>query len=132
MSSWISMSSDLPQSETDDQDGNHDVSTGASQKLKTDWLAEYRTRLLSIASQIQELRGQTQIAKWEGNIRGKWPIEEYEVLVESSWEMLAALAQLGGALIQFDPLRKQALNQRARVLNPNFVSTNGFYHTPVS
>ena len=40
------------------------------------WALEFRRRLIPLAAQLQALRAQTATAKWEGNLRGAWPVEE--------------------------------------------------------
>ncbi|KAK7062721.1 hypothetical protein VNI00_000209 [Paramarasmius palmivorus] len=59
-------------------------------------------RLLSLGDEVNAIRGLTELAKWEGNARGKWPAAEYSSLVETEAEMMTPLAQLGGALLQMD------------------------------
>lgn len=58
------------------------------------WAEGYRKRLIALATQIQGLRQMTSIAKWEGGIRGRWPIEEYNKLVDIESQMLASLSQV--------------------------------------
>lgn len=109
MSSWIEHSRDHAPTQHTSQPSDHVTSKGsvlqASVQVNgtsTDttnansdaWGKEFRARLEGIAEQIQILREQTAIAKWEGNIRGAWPRKEYERLVDREWEMLVALAQV--------------------------------------
>lgn len=58
------------------------------------WAQEFRIKLVALADQVQLLDQMTGLAKWEGSIRGKWPIQEYQSLVESESNMLGALAQV--------------------------------------
>ena len=58
------------------------------------WGQEFRTKLLGLADQIQLVDQMTGLAKWEGSIRGKWPVEEYESLVQTESQMIGALAQV--------------------------------------
>lgn len=58
------------------------------------WTSQFRARLVVLAAQVQGLRTQTAVAKWEGNMRGVWPIDEYNKLVNTESEMLAGLAQV--------------------------------------
>lgn len=58
------------------------------------WLNEFRIRLLSISEETTALGQLTGMATWEGNIRGKWPAEEYNALLNVESEMLIGLAQV--------------------------------------
>lgn len=58
------------------------------------WKLQLRQKILGVSEQIQALRTQTAFAKWEGNIRGAWPFEEYNRLIVVEGEMVAALAQV--------------------------------------
>lgn len=58
------------------------------------WIQEFRVKLLGLADQIVSLIQMTDLAKWEGSIRGKWPVEEYEKLVQTEAQMIGALAQV--------------------------------------
>lgn len=89
MSTWLAQSSNADATQNNTSSPSPDT-----QNLKPAWLKEYRVRLLSIAEQIQTLRAQTAIAKWEGNIRGAWPEAEYSKLADREWDMLVALAQV--------------------------------------
>lgn len=56
-----------------------------------DQIPQLRDRVLGVAAQLQALRVQTMIAKFEGNFRGKWPMEEYIGLVDTQTGMLISL-----------------------------------------
>ncbi|THH31626.1 hypothetical protein EUX98_g2549 [Antrodiella citrinella] len=81
-----------------------------------------RDRLLGVATQLQALAGQTMIAKFEGNFRGKWPMDEYLKLVETQVEMLIALGLLGGALAQLDQHKRVLFLHHTRTVNPSFIA----------
>ena len=66
------------------------------------WIDEFRERVLNLSQQVQGLKIQTALAKWEGNIRGAWPFEEYNRMVQVEEEMIAALAQVCGSLLVID------------------------------
>jgi hypothetical protein len=51
-------------------------------------------KLIALADQIQSAQQMTELAKWEGSIRGKWPIEEYRALIAAQNEMIGGLAQV--------------------------------------
>jgi hypothetical protein len=63
------------------------------------WIREFRIRLITIGGDIQTIRELTELAKWEGSIRGAWPAEEYTRLVDVQSEMISALAQAGFTLL---------------------------------
>ncbi|KZT25917.1 hypothetical protein NEOLEDRAFT_1132953 [Neolentinus lepideus HHB14362 ss-1] len=86
------------------------------------WSAFFRADIVSIAEQLQTLKGMTAIAKWEGGIRGRWPFEEYDRLVDVQIQMLGNLGQLGGALAHINKEWRQTLLHRTRLLNPNFIA----------
>jgi len=62
------------------------------------------------------------LASWEGGIRGHWPLDEYVKLTEVQEEMIAVLAQLGGALWKLDTQWRLSLLHHTRVVDPNFIS----------
>jgi len=87
-----------------------------------EWVQHFREKLISVAQQIQALRTQAGIAKFEGNIRGAWPYEEYSRLVDVESEMMVNLAVIGGSLAQLDHTTRVVLLRYTRVVNPNFIS----------
>ena len=58
------------------------------------WMKDFRVKLLSVADQVLATKQMTAMAKWEGSVRGKWPAEEYEKLIEVEGEMIGGLAQV--------------------------------------
>jgi hypothetical protein len=58
------------------------------------WLVEFRKRLFSTAEALGAARSLAAIAKWEGSIRGHWPVEGYMSLLDVESEMITALAQV--------------------------------------
>jgi hypothetical protein len=58
------------------------------------WVKEFRQRLFSLGDEVNAIRGLTELAKWEGNARGKWPAAEYTSLIETEAEMITPLAQV--------------------------------------
>jgi hypothetical protein len=85
------------------------------------WIKEFRANLVAVADDIRALRETTEIAKWEGSIRGKWPKEMYVKLLDVQSEMVGSLAQLGGALGHLDNEWRVNFIRRSRFLNPHFV-----------
>ncbi|TFY63497.1 hypothetical protein EVJ58_g3215 [Rhodofomes roseus] len=99
-------------------EGDNDDATGPGKLL---WVQEYRERFLEIAQQLQVLRTQAGMAKLEGNVRGKWPAEEYAQLVQVESEMAWALGVLGGSLSQLDDDTRMGLLKHTVAVNPNFI-----------
>ncbi|KAI0683238.1 hypothetical protein BC835DRAFT_1423494 [Cytidiella melzeri] len=88
----------------------------------TDWFAEVRVKIVTIATQLQALKQQTALAKWEGSVRGVWPIEEYMKLADEETRMMANLALLGSALAQLDNETLARFLRHTVVVNPNFIA----------
>ena len=63
------------------------------------WILSFRTKLMAIGSEVGSIRELTQLARWEGSIRGSWPVEEYMQLAAVQSEMIASLAQVGLPLL---------------------------------
>ena len=60
----------------------------------THWVKPFRGRLVAITAQLHANKQQMMLATWEGNIRGRWPKDEYFKLTEVQEEMIAVLAQV--------------------------------------
>lgn len=88
----------------------------------TEWVQDFREKIIAVAQQLQTLKMQAAIARFEGNIRGAWPSKEYNKLVEVETEMTANLAMLAGSLVQLDHGTRVRLLRHTRVVNPNFIS----------
>ncbi|KAL4246747.1 hypothetical protein ABKN59_009080 [Abortiporus biennis] len=87
-----------------------------------EWIPGFREKLISVGSQIQAVKGQTVIAKWEGNVRGSWPFEDYITLANLQTEMVANLALLGGSLAHLGHKMRISFLQHTRTVNPHFIS----------
>lgn len=61
-------------------------------KSHADWVAGVREKIIALAAQLQAMKQQTALAKWEGSIRGAWPIEEYMKLNEEETKIMANLS----------------------------------------
>lgn len=61
--------------------------------VKPKWVLPLKKRMLKLMEQMQTMQMQTAMAKFEGGIRGAWPAEEYQKLLEKESDMLAALGQ---------------------------------------
>ena len=53
-----------------------------------------RGQLLAIATQLLPLKTLTESARWESNVLGKWPYEDYKIMLEIEQDMLAILVQV--------------------------------------
>jgi hypothetical protein len=58
------------------------------------WVKPFRRRLVAVTIQIQAGKQQMMLASWEGNVRGRWPKDEYIKLVEVQEQMVAVLSQV--------------------------------------
>ncbi|KIY67696.1 hypothetical protein CYLTODRAFT_483276 [Cylindrobasidium torrendii FP15055 ss-10] len=101
MSTWIS----------DDTEGLKDV-----------WVDKFRKQIMSSSVELRTIRELTDMAKWEGSIRGAWAIKEYRLLAEAQLEMVASLAQLGSSLLHLDDSWRVEFSRQTGVLNPNFIA----------
>ncbi|KAI5117073.1 hypothetical protein M0805_007950 [Coniferiporia weirii] len=124
MSVWISEERPQVDGRTKGQsEGDEEArKTSISPSISPEWATQLRKRILSLAEQVQAIRAQAATAKFEGNIRGAWPGEEYNKLLDHESDMLAALSQLCSALQHLDPAWKLSLNRRTTILNPNFIT----------
>ncbi|THH07358.1 hypothetical protein EW145_g3442 [Phellinidium pouzarii] len=127
MSVWISEEETQAIGNTKEHsDGDKEaaqIATMSSGTTRTGgWPMQLRKKVLSLAEQMQIVRGQTGMAKFEGSIRGVWPGEEYNLLLDNEADMLAAFAQLCSALQHLDPAWRISLNRRTMILNPNFIT----------
>ncbi|KAJ6610792.1 hypothetical protein B0H10DRAFT_2059028 [Mycena sp. CBHHK59/15] len=86
------------------------------------WTTDFRARLLALAEEMHAIRELTELAKWEGSIRGKWPAADYTKLVDIQGDMIASLAQLGGALGHLENEWRVTFLHSSKVLNPNFIA----------
>ncbi|KZP19305.1 hypothetical protein FIBSPDRAFT_1045659 [Athelia psychrophila] len=102
------------------------IGTQAHQKehgtARPAWIQEFRVKLLALADQVVSLRQMTGLATWEGSVRGKWPVEEYESLVQTESQMIGALAQVGSALGHLEDSWRITFLHSTNVLHPNFIS----------
>ncbi|KAI0002456.1 hypothetical protein BJV74DRAFT_815934 [Russula compacta] len=99
--------------------------TPSSKELKTGLSApasSFRNNLSTITLQLRDLKEKARWARWEGNVRGHWPHEEYNRLADAQQEMVAVLAQLGGALSELDDEWRSGFLHHTKVVNPNFIS----------
>ncbi|KAJ6538107.1 hypothetical protein B0H19DRAFT_1079182 [Mycena capillaripes] len=86
------------------------------------WTAAFRAQLLALGEEMHTIRALTELAKWEGSIRGKWPAAEYTRLVDVQVEMIVILAQLGTSLGHLEQGWQPPYLQHSKVLNPHFIA----------
>ncbi|KAA1472661.1 hypothetical protein DENSPDRAFT_872334 [Dentipellis sp. KUC8613] len=85
------------------------------------WAKGFRERLVGVGGQLQSLSAFTDLARWEGGIRGKWNYKDYKRMVEVQLEMVACLSSLGSALWKLDSGWRQSFLHHTKVVNPNFI-----------
>ncbi|CAL1710858.1 unnamed protein product [Somion occarium] len=103
------------------------ISAWISEKEKpqqdgVEWVPGFRDRMIAVAAKLQAVKGQTEIARWEGSIRGAWPYDEYVKLENVETEMIVSLALLGGSLAHLDHSVRVKYLQHTRSINPNFIA----------
>ncbi|KAJ7054138.1 hypothetical protein C8F01DRAFT_1164075 [Mycena amicta] len=96
--------------------------TQKARSIKLTSTASFRQRLLAMAVELQTVRELTQLAHWEGSIRGKWPAQLYTKLVNIELDMLTVLAQLGTSLTHLEPEWHLESLHNSKVLNPHFIA----------
>ena len=77
----------------------------ARPKSQSDWVAGVRAKIVGLAAQLQALKQQTALAKWEGSIRGAWPIEDYMKLAEEETKIMANLSLVSFRFIMIERRR---------------------------
>ncbi|KZT02812.1 uncharacterized protein LAESUDRAFT_729774 [Laetiporus sulphureus 93-53] len=97
-----------------------DSEKGGSEESK--WAQQFRERFIGVSQDIQLLKAQASIAKFEGNVRGTWASEEYNRLADVEGEIAVNLAVIGGSLAHLDHGTRIALLRHTKVVNPNFIS----------
>ncbi|KAF8921505.1 hypothetical protein CPB85DRAFT_1210427 [Mucidula mucida] len=98
------------------------ISDNKDPKAKDAWMDAFRKKVMAASMEMRTIRDLTDLAKWEGSIRGKWASHEYIHLVEVQIEMIASMVQLGGALTHLDDEWRVAFLTHTGVLNPNFIA----------
>ncbi|KAJ7513178.1 hypothetical protein B0H11DRAFT_2303465 [Mycena galericulata] len=96
--------------------------TTPEDKAAPTWTLDFQARLMALADEMHAIRDLTELAKWEGSIRGKWPAKEYARLVDVQVDMIGSLAQLGGSLAYLQTEWRQTFVHSSKILNPNFIS----------
>ena len=58
------------------------------------WVNSFRKNLTAVALQLNDLKETARLARWEGSVRGHWPYEEYNKLVDVQQEMVTVFSQV--------------------------------------
>ncbi|KAF7313882.1 hypothetical protein HMN09_00546000 [Mycena chlorophos] len=116
ISAWIGLSQNT------NADGGKEGSEASYRAVTPAWKATFRKRLLANSVELQTIRGLTDLARWEGSIRGKWPAEQYTLLVSTQLDILTILTQLGASLTHLEAEWHQEFLHNSKVLNPNFIA----------
>ncbi|KAK0446561.1 uncharacterized protein EV420DRAFT_1276545, partial [Desarmillaria tabescens] len=96
--------------------GSDDVST------KEERIRMFTPRMLAIATRLQELQPTLTAAKWEPQVRGQWPYEQYALLHSKLTRLLSTLNLLVGALSRMDERWCGILIHHTPFMNPSFLS----------
>ncbi|KAI9441300.1 hypothetical protein H4582DRAFT_1367483 [Lactarius indigo] len=86
------------------------------------WANAFRDNLFKVAIQLRDLKEMAGWARWEGSVRGHWPYEEYDRLIDIQQEMISVFAHLASALAELDDEWRSGFLRHTKVINPNFIS----------
>ncbi|CAE6413891.1 unnamed protein product [Rhizoctonia solani] len=114
VSSWLTV-----EEETQEGEANEKEATAFPYEK---WLPSFRAKLMSVSGALTAQQMQMTTIKWERNIRGSWPVENYEKLLEIQGGMVSDLIQLAGALSVLSPEWRNRLLHKTSFLNPNLIS----------
>ncbi|KAJ1304398.1 hypothetical protein OPQ81_005547 [Rhizoctonia solani] len=121
ISSWLAAEE---KEEDEKANGNEDSTAENKPSSHTyeKWLPAFRAKLMSVAGALTAQKMQMATIKWERNIRGGWPAEHYEKLLEVQTKMVCDLIQLAGSLSVLSPKWRNRLLHKTSFLNPNLIS----------
>lgn len=94
MSVWISEVEAAEGGAVDGQSVDGKQSGLVTNEAQPAWAMKIRSKVLALAEQTQGVRAQTATARFEGNIRGAWPAEDYNQLLLATTDMLASFFQV--------------------------------------
>ncbi|KAK0207837.1 hypothetical protein DFS33DRAFT_1379387 [Desarmillaria ectypa] len=98
------------------RNGSNNVST------KEERIRMFIPRMFAIATRLQELQPRLTAAKWEPQVRGQWPYEQYTLLHSKLTRLLSTLNLLVGALSRMDKRWCGILVHHTPFMNPSFLS----------
>ncbi|KAJ7261026.1 hypothetical protein C8J57DRAFT_1184384 [Mycena rebaudengoi] len=79
-------------------------------------------RAIALTEEMHTIQDLTELAKWEGNFRGRWPAAQYTKLVDVQVEMVGSLTQLGSALGHLQSEWRTTFQHSSKFLNPHFIT----------
>ncbi|KAG8751127.1 hypothetical protein FRC11_009675, partial [Ceratobasidium sp. 423] len=121
ISSWLTVEEGEENEEVNgEEDSTAENKPGSHPYEK--WQPAFRAKLMSVAGALNVQKMQMATIRWERNIRGGWPAEHYEKLLEIQIKMLSDLIQLAGALSVLSPKWRNRLLHKTSFLNPNLIS----------
>ncbi|KAF8756858.1 putative ER transporter, 6TM, N-terminal [Rhizoctonia solani] len=120
ISSWLTVEEEAEDEKADKEDPS-ELNKPNSRPYEK-WQPVFRAKLISVAGALSAQKMQMATIKWERNIRGGWPAEHYEKLLEIQSKMLSDLIQLAGALSVLSPKWRHRLLHKTSFLNPNLIS----------
>ncbi|CAE6412674.1 unnamed protein product [Rhizoctonia solani] len=121
ISSWLTVEEEVENEKADEKEDPVEENKPASHPYEK-WQPAFRSKLISVAGALAAQKMQMATIKWERNIRGGWPAEHYEKLLEVQVKMLSDLIQLAGALSVLSPKWRHRLLHKTSFLNPNLIS----------
>ncbi|CAE6480532.1 unnamed protein product, partial [Rhizoctonia solani] len=121
ISSWLTVEEETEDEKANGKEDSTDQNKSGSHPYEK-WQPAFRAKLVSVAGALGAQKVQMATIKWERNIRGGWPAEHYEKLLEIQTKMLSDLIQLAGALSVLSPKWRHRLLHKTSFLNPNLIS----------
>ncbi|ELU39305.1 hypothetical protein AG1IA_06671 [Rhizoctonia solani AG-1 IA] len=92
ISSWLTVEEEAEDEKADKEDPS-ELNKPNSRPYEK-WQPVFRAKLISVAGALSAQKMQMATIKWERNIRGGWPAEHYEKLLEIQSKMLSDLIQV--------------------------------------
>jgi hypothetical protein len=63
------------------------------------WVSAFRKDVIAVALQLRDLKETARLARWEGNVRGRWPYEEYNKLIDVQQDMVSVFSQVRSVIL---------------------------------
>ncbi|KAJ7159565.1 hypothetical protein C8R46DRAFT_956786 [Mycena filopes] len=100
------------------------TTTAEGEKLtpKERRIRQVAARVLIVFERLQGLAPSLKMGRWEPQVQGRWPHEQYELLHEKEFKLITALSLLAGAFSKLDPKWCSLLVHRTPFLNPNLLT----------
>ncbi|KAG8732844.1 hypothetical protein FRC10_000576 [Ceratobasidium sp. 414] len=100
ISSWLTAEEEVEDEEVKGEIGVTEEDKPMSRPYEK-WTPAFRAKLLSVAGHLAAQKLQMKTIKWERNIRGGWPAEHYEKLLEVQTTMISDLIQISDVMAIF-------------------------------